>query len=140
MGMKKIDPNDELTIVKLLRKWPQSKRLTWNALRSAIIEHTQGDTDATWSRQSLSANESIRTAFGVAKGRAASPEVTLTQSNSNSQSTDINEVKSELAELRKRYDNLLLRHNQLVHNVSLLEGGTHLLDDPLPDNTRSQGG
>lgn len=140
MGMKKIDPDDELTIVKLLRKWPRSKRLTWNALRSAIIEHNQEDTDATWSRQSLSANESIHTAFRAAKRRAASPEVTLTHSAGNSRLTDINEVKLELAELQKRYDNLLLRHTQLVHNVSLLEGGTHLLDDPLPDNTRSQGG
>lgn len=140
MGMKKINTEDELAIVKLLQRWPASKRLSWEVLRTAIIERDGEEVANTWSRQALSANKNVHKAFQAAKRRVATPETMPGKSASGPGSEEINAISSELAELQVRYDALLLRHAQLVYNVSLLEGGTHLLDAPMPDNTRSQGG
>lgn len=136
--MKKISTEDEKAIVLLLRKWPVRERLTWDALREAIAT-TSTSREKAWSRQSLSANDDIRTAFLVAKRRLAEVPSASAGGSESELSQKIIGLESELGELKLKYDRLLVRHSQLVYNASLLDGGSHLLD-PLPDNTNSQRG
>lgn len=138
MGMKKISEEDEKSVVLLLRKWQGLEQLTWESLRIAIVASAIAPGRA-WSRQSLSVNEAIRTAFLVAKQRlklAGGGMATMSDSDALRQLEDL---KTEHRELEIRYGALLVRHTKLAYNASLLEGGSFLLD-PLPDNTSSQKG
>ena len=135
MGMRKISKDDELLIVLLLRGWPKSRRVTWEALRIAIIEKSGGRLDTSWTRQALSSNASIRTAYSEAKQRTDLPKSGMQDKNDDPQDDRIRELESNLAALQKQFDALKLRHIQLIYSASLLEGGTQLLDHPLPDNT-----
>lgn len=135
MGMRKISKDDELRILLLLRRWPKSRRVTWEALRVAIIEQSGGLLDTSWTRQALSSNDSIRAAYSEAKQRTDLPKPGLPDKNNDPQDDRIRELESDLATLQKHFDALKLRHTQLIYSASLLEGGTQLLDYPLPDNT-----
>lgn len=134
MGTKKISGDSEKSIVRMLRQWPRQTRLTWESLRSAVAKE---EADV-WSRQALSGNENIYAAYLVAKKRSASktevPIATDTEATRK-----IIELEAALQELELKYNHLAARHAALSFNVSLLEGGSHLLD-PLPDNTKSQKG
>ena len=140
MGMKKISAPDEQKIARMLREWDHEKRLTWEHLRLSIGAQYGKGLDETWSRQALSANEAVSTAFSIAKkcGREpVLPKAVICSENNCSER--IASLESEIAELKVRYERLQLRHAQLAYNASLLEGGCHLLN-PLPDNTQSQRG
>jgi len=135
MGMRKISKDDELLVVLLLRGWPKSRRVTWEALRIAIIEKSGGRLDTSWTRQALSSNDNIRAAYSEVKHRGDFPKSGVQNKNNDPQNERIRELESDLAALQKQFDALKLRHTQLIYSASLLEGGTQLLDYPLPDNT-----
>ncbi len=137
MGIKKISDASKLEVVGALRKWPSAQRLTWEKLREFLADSRQDIVSAIWSRQSLSANESIKDAFAEVKARQKQLGTQSGPRSEDEKATRISELEAELHELRAKHDRLLLRHVQLTYNASLLEGGTQLLD-PLPDNTRSQ--
>lgn len=139
MGMKKISEEDKNDIAAVLRRWPKHDRLTWESLREAIAKIAGTPLEKVWSRQSLSDNKEIYDAFLVAKRRLKENPTVPALMNEADAAKSISDLKSELSELQLKYDRLLLRHTQLVYNVSLVEGGSHLLD-PLPDNTKSQQG
>jgi len=140
MGMRKISEADGKFIVQLIHKWPKTTRLTWEGLRREIMKVGDDTLNTTWTRQALSDNESIKTAYLAAKERLKSKEHSTSLNKDTQQIDIIRNLEFELSELRQRFDKLTLRHTQLIYNASLLEGGSRLLDDPLPDNTRSQGG
>jgi hypothetical protein len=142
MGMRKISEDDEKSIVRSLRRWPVGRRLSWDILRDSLADDNGCGLDQIWSRQSLSASESIYFAFSEAKKRVTSARrVHLVKAQSSEQyEQTISDLKAELLELQSKYDRLLVRHTQLCYNASLLEGGGNLLSGSLPDNTRSQGG
>jgi hypothetical protein len=139
MGMKKISEESKNDIVAVLRQWPRHDRLTWESLREAIAKAVGASLEEVWSRQSLSDNKDIYDAFLVAKRRLKEEPVAPAVMNEAEAAQTISDLESKLSELQLKYDRLLLRHTQLVYNVSLLEGGSNLLD-PLPDNTKSQQG
>jgi hypothetical protein len=137
MGMQKIGNDAEKEIVRMLRKWPKGRRLTWEALRDTIAQLRDG-ANLVWTRQALSANENIHSAYKSAKSASTQP---AHQRGDDARQTErIRELESELTDIKRRFDLLKLRHAQLIYNASLLEGGTHLLEDPLPDNTKAQQG
>lgn len=141
MGAKKISIKDENEILQILRKWPGSKLLSWENLREHL-EKTLKRGDSTWSRQSLSRNENIHVSFNEAKRRLKENR-NIHKANPksiNEYQQIIQSLKSELTELNTKYENLLLRHTQLIYNVSLIEKGNHFLNDLLPDNTKNQTG
>lgn len=140
MGMKKISAKDQKSVVRLLREWAYADKLTWESLRERIASSLCCACEDVWSRQSLSANESIATAFKIAKTKRASNRSVRHARDEPGQAATISRLESELAEITLKYEQLLLRHTRLAYNASLLEGGTKLLDDPLPDNTTSQRG
>lgn len=141
MGVKKISLKDEKEILQILRKWSSSKLLTWEDLRDHL-ETILKRGESTWSRQSLSRNQNIQISFNEAKrrikenrnGHKTSPK------SINEYEQIIQSLKSEVIESATKYETLLLRHTQLIYNVSLVEKGNHLLNDSLPDNTRNQTG
>ena len=136
--MKKISKTDENGIVRLIQAWPHLDRFTWEFLRARVAQKYECPIKETWSRQSLSANVSIRAAITVLRqGKDQKPRL-QPASNPESLTTRITELEAELSELNQRYERLLLRHVQLARNASFLEGGTQLLD-PLPDNTPAPG-
>jgi hypothetical protein len=137
MGMKKISTLNEREIVGAIRKWSTANRLTWEILRKFLADSQQKTLSAIWSRQSLSANKSIKDAFSAFKARQKQLSIQSVPKSEDAQSARIAKLEAELHDLRSKHDRLLLRHAQLTYNASLLEGGTQLLD-PLPDNTRSQ--
>lgn len=139
MGMKKISEDSKNDIVAILRRWPKHVRLTWESLRDAIAKTTGALVEEVWSRQSLSDNKDIYDAYVVAKSRLKQEPAASAVMNEADAAQKISDLESKLSELQVKYDRLLLRHTQLVYNVSLLEGGSPLLD-PLPDNTKSQQG
>lgn len=139
MGMKKISEESKNDIVAVLRRWPKLDRLTWESFREAIAKAVGASTEEVWSRQSLSDNKDIYGAFLVAKRRLKEEPAAPAVMNEADAVQEISDLESKLSELQLKYDRLLLRHTQLVFNVSLLEGGSNLLD-PLPDNTKSQQG
>lgn len=133
--MRKMTKADVSRIVKLIRNW-KGGRLTWEAIR-AEIGQSLGSPEQAWTRQALQANEDIRIAWrvkteSIRKERRKTPTC-------RSEAEDL--LQSALAanrELQMKYDNLALRHRQLIYNAVLLPGGAHLLVDPLPDNTAAQ--
>lgn len=140
MGTRKISTEDEEAIGRVLVRWPFGKRLTWESLREALAADSAAPSTV-WSRQSLSASESVYKAYRTAKRRLADGKPVAAKSVSESELFDkVAQLESDLSELQKKYDLLLLRHNKLSYNASLLEGGIRLLDEPLPDNTKSQQG
>jgi hypothetical protein len=139
LGIKKISAASEREIVDAIQKWSSGNRLTWETLRKFLADSQQLTTSAIWSRQSLSANESIKNAFAAFKVRKNNLGNQARPKSECAKTCRITELEAELHELRARHDRLLLRHAQLAYNASLLDGGTQLLD-PLPDNTRSQTG
>lgn len=137
MGMRKISKRAERAIVEILTGWPAKKRLTWEALRVQIGKKLKS-TDV-WTRQSLSANGAIRSAFDAAK----SPDAALSGAPKHSRSwyaKRVAELERTVDDLAAKLDTLRLRHMQLTYNASLLPGGTRLLADPLPNNTRMRRG
>lgn len=134
MGMKKISEVDEKKIVRLIKKWPYSKSLTWEDIRKQIAVDSDSLLSEIWSRQSLSANLKISEAYRDAKN-PVKPTVNPEYEALNNK---IKALESQLIDANSRYDRLLLRHAQLAYNASLLEDGSALLDTPLPDNTQSQ--
>ena len=141
MGAKKISIKDENEILQILRKWPGSKLLSWEDLREHL-EKTLKKGESTWSRQSLSRNENIHVSFNEAKRRLKENRNThkTNPKSINEYEQIIQSLKSELTELNTKYETLLLRHTQLIYNVSLIEKGNYLLNDLLPDNTKNQTG
>jgi len=141
MGVKKISPKDEKEILQILRKWSSSKILTWENLREHLETNLKRG-ESTWSRQSLSKNQNIQISFDEAKRRIKENRNGLKNSPKSINDYDeiIQSMKSEIIELATKYEALLLRHTQLIYNVSLIEKGSHLLNDTLPDNTRNQTG
>ena len=141
MGAKKISIKDENEILQILRKRPGSKLLSWEDLREHL-EKTLKKGDSTWSRQSLSRNNNIHISFNEAKRRQKETRNAhkTNPKSINEYEQNIQGLKSELTELSIKYETLLLRHTQLIYNVSLIEKGNHLLNDPLPDNTKNQTG
>lgn len=140
MGMKKIAKADQDKIILVLQKWPNNLKLTWEGIRGKLATTANVGPEEVWSRQSLSGNYEIHAAFTSAKRRTSEGAVDRNLSEVFCEQDRILKLESALNELQARYDVLLLRHAQLAYNASLLEGGSHLLDDPLPDNTRSQSG
>lgn len=139
MGMKKISEESKNDIVAVLRRWSKHDQLTWESLREAIAKAVGASLEEVWSRQSLSDDKDIYDAFLVAKRRLKEEPSAPAVINEADAAQEISDLESKLSELQLKYDRLLLRHTQLVYNVSLLEGGSNLLD-PLPDNTKSQQG
>ena len=135
--MRKMTTKDVACITDLLRKWKRPP-LRWERLQEEISAKLL-DGDTSWSRQSLQANESIKTAWQTAKQRLSANEIRTRNANENETSA-ITQLEVALSELQTKYDNLALRHRQLIYNASMLPGGTRLLLDPLPDNTPAQKG
>lgn len=128
--------NDVRFVVAALRSW-KSRHLSWNELRQHICtEWLNGD--PAWSRQSLQANEAIRIAWINAKKRLEAGTQNVERASSCDNESLVGKLQIELHELQTRYDNLALRHRQVIFNASLLPGGTRLLIDPLPDNSGFQ--
>lgn len=138
MGTKKISADSEKSIVRVLRQWPKQTRLTWESLRNAVAKEGKPSEDV-WSRQALSGNENIYAAYLVAKQLSISKAEVRVTAGDTEAAIKIIELEAELKELELKYNRLAARHAALTYNVSLLEGGSHLLD-PLPDNTKSQKG
>lgn len=133
--MRKITRSDADAVVQILRKW-KGRALTWEALRSAISASLQSG-EQVWSRQSLQANEAIQIAWKTKK-EALRNRTRKERGREENESSMVEVLQLQLAELQTKYDNLALRHRRLLHNASMLPGGVHLLVDPLPDNTRAQ--
>jgi hypothetical protein len=122
-------------IVELLRRW-KHRPLRWDRLQEKIsVILLNGDKP--WSRQSLQANERIKVAWSAAKRRLAGREGRAYDTE-NTDASAIERLEIALAELQTRYENLAIRHRQLMYNAAMLPGGTRLLLDPLPDNTPMQ--
>ena len=133
--MRKMTTGDIDGIVDLLKKWKRLP-LYWDGLRQQIsVTLLAGE--KSWSRQSLQSNESIKVAWLTAKRRLVSRGAKQQSVNSD-ESTTVVELESALTALQIKYDNLAMRHRQLIYNASMLPGGTRLLLDPLPDNTPVQ--
>lgn len=140
--MRKISGSEEKEIVHALRTWPSAKKLTWESLRISLWQEQKEDTLPIWSRQSLSANDSIRISFSEAKKRVVRGRKTIhiRSEDPTHYEEKITELECALVELNIKYEKLLARHLQLCYAASLIEGGATLLQEPLPDNTRSQKG
>ena len=139
-GHRKISRSDQHFAVELLNKWPAKKSLNWENYRLALAIKLKINPENIWSRQALSRNEAIASAFAVCKQRGV---VARSDRKKVAQSTDtylqrIQFLEAELRAVRKKNKTLLLRHTRLAYNASLLPGGTALLQDPLPNNTRSR--
>lgn len=140
MGMKKISGEDEKEIARILQRWPRDRRLTWESLREVIALSKNLELSTVWSRQSLSASETIYAAYATARQARSKGEAAPSKTASENELIEkVAKLEWDLNELQKKYDQLLLRHLQVCNNASLLDGGIHLLDIPLPDNTKSQG-
>jgi hypothetical protein len=88
----------------------------------------------------LSASETIYAAYATARRARSKGEAAPSRTASENELIEkVAKLEWDLNELQKKYDRLLLRHLQVCNNASLLDGGIHLLDTPLPDNTKSQG-
>lgn len=139
-GRRKISRSDQHYAVELLNKWPAKKSLNWEDYRVALAAKLKIKPQDIWSRQALSRNEAISSAFKVCKQRAVEArnghKQVLQSADNYVQRIQLLEV--QLAALNKKHKLLLLRHTRLAYNASLLPGGTALLQDPLPNNTRSQ--
>jgi len=138
MGAKKISAESEKSIVRILRQWPRQTRLTWESLRNVVAKEGES-LENVWSRQALSGNENIYAAYLVAKQPSTSKAEVPVATCDSETGRKIIELEAALQELELKYNRLVARHVALTYNVSLLEGGSHLLD-PLPDNTKSQQG
>ena len=133
--VRRISESDSRYIVKMLRSWKR-RRVTWNLVRSEISSALL-DGEEAWSRQALQANEDIDAAWLELKKRL--PSGRRTHSNTDDiEGTELMQLQIEFAELQLKYDRLLIRHRVVLNNASLLPGGTQLLSDSLPNNTRSQ--
>jgi hypothetical protein len=133
--VRRISKGDSRSIVKMLRSWTR-RRVTWKLLQSEISTALL-DGEEAWSRQALKANDEINGAWLKLKDRLPSGR----RSHSNIgdiEDTELTRLRIEFSELQLKYDRLLLRHRMLMNNASLLPGGTQLLSDSLPNNTRSQ--
>jgi hypothetical protein len=133
--MRKMESKDVEGIVELLRRW-KHRPLRWDRLQDQI-SGTLLNGGKPWSRQSLQANERINVAWSAAKRRLADRESRPYESGGSDPSA-IERLETALAELQTRYENLAIRHRQLLYNAAMLPGGTRLLLDPLPDNTPTQ--
>lgn len=133
--MRKMESKDVEGIVELLRRW-KYRPLRWDRLQDQI-SGTLLNGDKPWSRQSLQANERIKVAWSAAKRRLAGREGRAYDTG-NTDASAIESLEIALAELQTRYENLAIRHRQLMYNAAMLPGGTRLLLDPLPDNTPTQ--
>jgi len=140
LGKRKISRSDQHYAVELLNKWPAKKALNWEDYRVALAAKLKIKPQDIWSRQALSRNEAISSAFKVCKQRAvvarSGYKHVIRSADAYIQRIQLLEV--QLAALKKKHALLLLRHTRLAYNASLLPGGTALLQDTLPNNTRSQ--
>lgn len=134
--MRKMNQTDINFIVNILHGW-KSRHLNWNILRQQISTELL-DGEPSWSRQSLQANEAIRIAWSNTKLRRSTTRKKTASSSSLDPNYILEKIQAELQDLKTQYDNLALRHRQVVFNASLLPGGMRLLIDPLPDNSMSQ--
>ena len=133
--MRKMTKEDAEGVVDLLRKWKQFP-LRWQRLQEQIsLTMLRGE--KSWSRQSLQASESVNIAWLAAKRRQAG-RAGLPHTVDEDDPTAVERLEAALSELQTKYDNLAIRHRQLIYNAALLPGGTRLLLDPLPDNTPLQ--
>lgn len=135
--MRKLTSGDKAAIVKILRAW-KGRRLTWKALEREI-SNSLWNGEASWTSEALRGHDAILAAWraGKARLRRRGPRSPVSE---DSLQAGVERLETELQELQIKYDNLALRHRQLLYNAALLPGGMKLLSDPLPDNTRSQSG
>lgn len=137
--MRHISAADQAIIVAIIRNW-EGRRLTWEAIRIAVAAKCTPRGEP-WTRQALSSNEAISAAYRTGIQRlSASRGSDGKPKEVDSSTKKIQTLEADLQELRDRYERLVNRHRQLLFNASLLPGGVQLLAEPLPDNTRSQGG
>ena len=142
MGIKKISSVDRKIIINVLRHWPITTSLSWEDLRKNLCIYMDLELNHIWSRQSLSSNREIYPAFVSAKKRLELSRKNRIVKNKSTEKyeEEIERLNIQLFKTNEKYDALLIRHTQLVYNTSLVDNGNHLLDDPLPDNTRAQKG
>lgn len=134
--MRKMTEGDVKHIVGLLKKWKR-RPLFWSHLQNQIsIDLFAGESP--WSRQSLQRNAAVNSAWESAQIRLGGDGSNEDSEHGNADSAEIKRLQAALDDLKRRYENLLIKHRQLVYNASMLKGGTHLLLDPLPDNTPAQ--
>lgn len=140
IGKRKISRSDQHYAVELLAKWPAKKAINWEGYRVALAARLKIKPQDIWSRQALSRNEVIASAFKVCKQRAVEARNGYKQviQSADSYVQRVQLLEAQLAALKRKHELLLLRHTRLAYNASLLPGGTALLQDPLPNNTRSQ--
>ena len=140
MGMKKLTEANIDDAVRVIENWPINKPFTWEAIRAEIARRHFVALEDIWTRQTLSFHGDISEAYTKTKDRLreAIPLQEPTPATTAKAIETIASVNKELAELRWVHNNLLLRHNELCYQVSLLPGGLQLLDIPIPNNTKTQ--
>lgn len=142
--MRKMNKDDVAHVVQILRRWKRGP-MFWDHLRQRISVEIM-DGEEAWSRQALQANELINQEWLATRKRLTDRRVRSTPfgpdgviyDEAGNDSLEVQRLRKQLEKLQTQYDNLLLRHRQLVHNASMLPGGTRLFLDPLPDNTPVQ--
>lgn len=142
--MRKMTEDDVAQVVRLLKQWKRGP-LFWDALRRRISEVIMGGGEA-WSRQSLQKNDDINKEWLATRKRLASRRAQpgsaaaddVAGNEAGQEPSEVERLQQALDKLQAKYDDLAIRHRQLVHNASMLPGGTRLLLDPLPDNTPVQ--
>lgn len=125
---------DVRAIVDILNSWKRPP-LRWTEVQS-LISTTVLDGQESWSRQSLQDNEEINIAWLNARARLSGGHRRAAPAEVEPSSYE--KLVADYAALEAKYQNLALRHRQLLYNASMLPGGTRLLLDPLPDNTPAQ--
>src|SRR5262245_58840631 len=114
--MRKMTTEDVEVVVDFIRKWKRAP-LRWETLQKEIsLKLLSGD--RSWSRQSLQANESINVAWLAAK-RRLSAKGKQPQSTDTDEPLIVEQLEAALSELQSKYDNLAMRHRQLVYNASM---------------------
>ncbi len=132
--MRKMTEGDIKAIVSLLENWRRSP-LHWKLLQHQVSKNLLGG-EASWSRQSLQASNAINTAWLSARVRLASAR--KLPIGTEEDSTKYERLMTQYMALEVKYNNLAMRHRQLIYNATMLPGGARLLLDPLPDNTPAQ--
>ncbi len=138
--MRRISIKDETLISDVIRQWPRQK-FTWEKIREEIASRLGVDISQVWTRQAFGANETIGAAYeNVVIQRRQKAEVSSATPAAGGNELEIKLLTSQaaLAELQIKYNNLAMRHRQLLYNAAVLPGGTRLLIDPLPESTQSR--
>lgn len=136
MGAPKISKDHERAVVRLLSSWRLAEPFGWEKLRVAIGENPE--LGHRWTRQALSGNKRISSAYDRAKKRISSrnkPDCPVAEDELQSR---IVELEKQIRALEASYEKLATRHRVLMSSASKLRGGVRLLAESLPTNTLSQ--